>query len=223
MVDNTISTPKETVRVITIVKAQKQLTRIQTENQARITAAALTVFARYGYRGSTVDQIADESGMSKANLLYYFKRKQDIYLHVLESTLEEWLQPLQTLEVDGNPEEELWRYIEVKLMLSQRSPEASRLFANEILQGAPMINQFLTKDLKSLVDEKCRVIQCWIDRGQLADIVPLHLLFLIWAATQHYADFRSQINLLTESQDQRLFEDAEKTLKAVLAGLLRDD
>lgn len=202
--------------------SQKQLTRIQAENQSKIRRAALHVFSRYGYRGSTVDQIADASGMSKANLLYYFRRKQDIYLNVLENTLEEWLHPLQTLDVDGDPAEELWRYIEVKLMLSEKSPEASRLFANEILQGAPMIGRFLTNDLKTLVDEKCKVLQSWIDRGQLVDIAPLHLLFLIWATTQHYADFRPQIDLVTDTDDQQLFDDATKTLKAVLAGLLRD-
>lgn len=199
---------------------EKKRTRIQTENQDKILTAALTVFSRFGYRGSTVDQIADEAGMSKANLLYYFRRKQDIYLCVLENTLGEWLNPLQTLNVDGDPAEELWRYIQTKLKLSQQSPEASRLFANEILQGAPMIAPFLVNDLRPLVEEKCAILRTWIERGQLTDVEPIHLLFLIWAATQHYADFRTQIDTLCDSSEATLFDGAEKTLKAVLAGLI---
>lgn len=203
-----------------MVPPEKKRTRIQTENQDRILTAALTVFSRYGYRGSTVDQIAEEAGMSKANLLYYFRRKQDIYLRVLENTLGEWLNPLKMLNVDGDPAGELWGYIETKLKLSQQSPEASRLFANEILQGAPMIAPFLANDLKPLVEEKCAVLQTWIDRGQLASVEPIHLLFLIWAATQHYADFRTQIETLCDTREEILFNGAEKTLKAVLEGLI---
>jgi len=195
---------------------ERKQTRIQQQNRDRILAGALMIFSRYGYRGSTVDQIAGEAGMSKANLLYYFRRKQDIYLAVLSETLQQWLQPLETLNPDGEPIEELWQYARTKLELSRQSPEASRLFANEILQGAPMINPFLTTELKTLVNRQCQVIQQWIDRGQLADIDPLHLLFMIWASTQHYADFAPQIDAISDSSDAELYTNAEKTLKTIL-------
>lgn len=158
--------------------------------------------------------------MSKANVLYYYKTKSDIYFAVLEDTLTGWLTPLAELDPNGEPAEEIWAYVVAKLETSQSQPEASKLFANEIMQGAPMIREYLRTDLKQLVDEKCKVIQQWIDDGKLVDISPLHLLFMIWATTQHYADFNVQTNLLTENPGQ-LFAEAEQTLKAVfLNGLM---
>lgn len=168
-------------------------TRIQTQNEELILDAALEVFSAYGFRGSTVDQIAVKCGLSKPNLLYYFRRKSDIYTAVLERTLASWLEPLRTLDPGGDPLLELSRYIGAKLAMSREHPEASRLFANEILHGAPAIGKFLKGPLRELVDEKAAVIQGWIKAGRLAPIDPHHLIFAIWATTQHYADFDVQI------------------------------
>ena len=124
--------------------------------------------------------------------------------------------PLPALDPHGDPIEELWKYARQKLLLSREAPHASRLFANEILQGAPSIGPFLNNDLKALVEQKCRIIQGWIDGGKLAPITPLHLLFLIWSSTQHYADFEPQIKALNNKDEDALFNDAESTLKLIL-------
>jgi len=201
---------------------KKEQSRIQSRNRERIIEAALEVFSRYGYRGSTVAQIADAADMSKANLLYYFSKKEEIYRSLLESTLTDWLHPLTLLDPDGDPAEQIWAYAESKLAMAEQNPKASRLFANEILQGAPMIREFLQSELRILVDEKTTVIQHWIDQGKLTDIKPLHLIFIIWATTQHYADFGAQTELLTD-EPENLFSDAAHTLKKVLLkGIVRD-
>lgn len=174
------------------VAAQK--TRIQSENEALILDAALEVFSAFGYRGSTVDQIAARSGLSKPNLLYYFRSKDDIYKAVLERTLALWLTPLQALDPAKDPIEELTRYITAKLEMSFANPRASRLFANEILHGAPQIEAFLKGPLKALVDRKAEVINGWVRDGKLAPVDPHHLIFAVWAVTQHYADFAVQVD-----------------------------
>jgi TetR/AcrR family transcriptional regulator len=173
------------------VAAQK--TRIQSENEALILDAALEVFSAFGYRGATVDQIAARSGLSKPNLLYYFRSKDEIYKAVLERTLALWLTPLQALDPSKDPVEELTRYITAKLDMSFANPQASRLFANEILHGAPKIEGFLKGPLKLLVDGKAEVINGWVKEGKLAPIDPYHFIFAIWAVTQHYADFAVQV------------------------------
>ncbi len=137
-------------------------TRIQALARVVILDAALDIFSRHGFRGSTVDEIAARAGMSKANLLYYYRRKQDLYEAVLERTLTEWLQPLEALDVEGDPVEELRRYIGAKLVLSFERPEASRLFINEILAGAPVILPTLQTELRALVQEKASVIRQWV-------------------------------------------------------------
>lgn len=177
-------------------------TRIQNQNEALILDAALEVFSTYGFRGSTVDQIAERCGLSKPNLLYYFRSKEEIYRAVLERTLDLWLAPLQALDPAEDPVEELTRYITAKLEMTFANPQASRLFANEILHGAPHIESFLTGPLRDLVDRKADVIEGWIKAGKLAPIDPRHLVFAIWAITQHYADFAVQVEaVLGEKPD----------------------
>lgn len=170
-----------------------QKTRIQNLNEALILDAALEVFSVYGYRGTTVDQIAAKCGLSKPNLLYYFKRKEDIYSAVLERTLTHWLAPLQALDPHKDPIEELTRYILAKLELTFQQPEASKLFANEILHGAPHVGPFLKGPLRELVAAKANVIRGWVAAGKIRPVAAEHLIFAIWAVTQHYADFGVQV------------------------------
>jgi TetR/AcrR family transcriptional regulator len=168
-------------------------TRIQSQNEELILDAALEVFSAYGFRGATVDQIARKCGLSKPNLLYYFRRKEDIYVALLEHTLTDWLEPLRALDATGDPIAEITRYIRAKIHMSRDNPAASRLFANEILHGAPAIGAFLKGPLKELVDEKAAVISGWIAQGRINTVDPHHLIFAIWAVTQHYADFDIQV------------------------------
>ncbi|WP_423724861.1 TetR family transcriptional regulator C-terminal domain-containing protein [Aurantimonas marianensis] len=200
----------------------RQPTRIQAINREIILEAALEVFSVHGFRGSTVDQIAVRAGMSKPNLLYYFRRKQDIYRAVLERTLRDWLAPLAAIDPAGDPVEELRRYITEKLRMAAEQPAASRLFANEILAGAPVMGGFLETTLKDLVDEKAAIIREWVGRGRLAPVDPHHLIFMIWATTQHYADFDVQIRAVMGDQiDQPGFrgQAAQAVLTLVLNGL----
>ena len=171
----------------------RRKTRIQSQNEALILDAALDVFSAYGFRGGTIDQIGAKCGLSKPNLLYYFRRKEDIYTAVLERTLSLWLAPLQALDPDKDPIAELTRYISAKLDLTFARPEASRLFANEILHGAPHVGPFLKGPLRQLVVEKSNVIRGWVREGKIRDVEPEHLIFAIWSVTQHYADFGVQV------------------------------
>jgi TetR/AcrR family transcriptional regulator len=176
-------------------------TRIQQKNRAAILEAALEVFSQHGFRGATVDQIAGAAGLSKPNLLYYFPSKEAIFTALLSGLLDTWLAPLRAMDPNGDPMEEILSYMQRKLQMSRDYPRESRLFANEIVQGAPRILDTLSTDLKDLVDEKTRVLQQWMDQGKIARLHPHHLLFSIWSLTQHYADFDAQVQVLMEGED----------------------
>lgn len=199
-------------------RASKKRTRIQAENEEKILDAALDAFSTYGFRGATVDQIAERAGMSKPNLLYYFRRKQDLYTAVLQRTLDMWLTPLGEMNADGDPAEEIGRYIRQKLEQSREHPQESRLFIGEIMQGAPLLDQVLKTELKDIVEEKAGVIRGWVKAGKLAPVEPVHLIFMIWATTQHYADFDAQVSALLGSgiADDQVFRDAAETVSGVL-------
>lgn len=204
-------------------ETSSKTTRIQARNRQLIVDAALGVFSVYGYRGSTLDQIAEAASMSKPNLLYYFRRKEDVYFAVLEHTLDDWLEPLRAIDPAGNPIEELRHYIERKLDMSRKAPEASRLFANEMLHGAPILGETLAGPLKTLVDEKAEVIASWIAEGRLATVDPHHLIFSIWATTQHYADFDVQVRAILgeRTTGERHFDEARQFLDTLFLDGLR--
>jgi TetR/AcrR family transcriptional regulator len=174
----------------------RRFTRIQQRNRKRILDAALDVFSQHGYRGATLDQIAECAGISKPNILYYFNGKEDIHLTLLNQLMETWLEPLVSLRAEGDPVTEILNYVQRKLDMAHDLPRESRLFAGEILQGAPRMTPHLETRLQPLFDEKCAVIQAWMDAGHLTPVDPRHLIFSIWATTQHYADFATQVEVL---------------------------
>lgn len=193
-------------------------TRIQKKNHAAILQAGLEVFSQFGFRGSTIDQVAETAGLSKPNLLYYFPSKKAIYTALLSQLLENWLEPLKALDRDGDPVEEILAYAKRKLAMSQHFPQESRLFANEIIQGAPRISDVLHGELKALVDDTAQVISAWVAAGRIKPVDPHHLIFSIWALTQHYADFAVQVRAIMDDQDP--FESAGEYLETLLRRLL---
>jgi TetR/AcrR family transcriptional regulator len=168
-------------------------TRIQLRNSETILEAALDVFSAHGFRGATLDQIADVAGLSKPNLLYYFPSKEAIHQSLLSRLLDTWLDPLREMDPKGDPVAEVMGYVRRKLELSRNYPRESRLFANEVLQGAPRMRAAIEGELTELVTEKAKVLQQWMDEGRIARLDPVHLVFSIWALTQHYADFDVQV------------------------------
>jgi TetR/AcrR family transcriptional regulator len=200
-------------------KTQRR-TRIQEEKEERILEAALDVFSVSGFRGSTIDQIAEAAGMSKPNLLYYFRTKDAIHRQLIDRVLSTWLEPLRAFDAQGNPEAEIRSYIRRKLEMARDFPRESRLFANEILQGAPHIEDELKGPLKELVDEKAEVIRTWARTGKIARCDPYHLIFSIWSTTQHYADFDVQVRAVLGQAyaGEGRFEDAARYLEQLFIG-----
>ncbi len=205
-----------------VTTPDEPLSRIQEMNRGRLLDAALAEFSRHGYSGTTLERIAGAAGMSKSNLLYYFTSKSAIYEKSLEHILDVWLAPLRLLDPDGDPATELSGYILHKMRTSRQSPDASRLFANEVMSGAPRIRRVLEVDLKQLVEAKISVIQTWIASGKIKPVEPLHLILSIWAITQHYADFQTQILAMTgkDLNDEDFRREAENSaLSMVLSSL----
>ncbi|MCH8465800.1 MAG: TetR family transcriptional regulator C-terminal domain-containing protein [Roseinatronobacter sp.] len=199
--------------------AKAPRSRIQKRNRQIILDAALEVFSTHGFRGATLDQIATQAGLSKPNVLYYFDSKDAIHRDLLTRLLDTWLDPLRMMNPAGDPQAEIMAYMRRKLELSRDFPRESRLFANEILQGAPRIESFIRDDLRPLVDDKAQLLNEWAKAGRIAPIDPYHLSISIWALTQHYADFAAQIAMIRGDGHDAL-EGAETFLGALYTRLL---
>lgn len=163
------------------------------QNEARILKAAEEVFATTGFSGARTAAIARRAGVPKANLHYYFGTKEVLYQRVLENILQVWLHMGDSIRADAEPAQALAAYVAAKIDYSRRRPHASKVFANELLHGAPQIKGYLRSELKRWVDAKSKVIDAWIAKGKLAPVPAKHLFFLLWAMTQTYADFDLQV------------------------------
>lgn len=187
--------------------------RIREAHEAKILSAAEEVFALFGYNGTTIESIAEHSGMSKQNMLYYFSSKEVLYLRVLADILDLWLgsMSLQDYE-DEDPATMLESYIRGKIEMSRLYPNGSRVFANEIISGAPYLKDRLQSKLLPILEADVGLVRSWIADGKMDSIDPYHLFFVIWSSTQTYADFSTQIQIslkkdLLDSEDFQVASD----------------
>lgn len=178
-------------------KKPRRRSQAATAKRAAILQAALALFSQFGIHGTSLDRVAEGAEVSKTNLLYYYPSKEVLYVAVLKEILDVWLAPLRALSADQDPLTAIRHYIRLKLEVSRDHPQASRLFCLEMLQGAPLLRGELAGDLKALVESKAAIVEQWISAGQLAAVQPQHLFFMLWATTQHYADFASQVEAVT--------------------------
>lgn len=201
-------------------RTHKKAGRIRQQNEANIIKAAEIEFAQNGFKGTSLNAVAERAKLPKSNILYYFKSKSGLYGAVLVDILEMWNQTLNEATVDSDPAKTLYHYIESKVHYSSTHPLASRIFAMEIIQGAPYLTPFLETDIKSWIDDRSAVIQAWIDAGKMKPIDPAHLIFLIWSSTQHYADFATQVKwaLGKESYDNEDLTRATETIATLVLG-----
>lgn len=194
--------------------------RVGTQNKQIILAAAEQEFAKNGYKGTRIQQVADRAKLPKTNVLYYFKSKEGLYLAVLEQILGLWNSAFDHATADDDPAEVLAHYIAEKMEFSLTKPEASKVFALEIINGAPNLTGFFKQQHINWMEGRIEVIQSWIDSDKLATSNAYYFLFNIWACCQHYADFAAQINNLKGSaMDRADFTDATHSLiKLILNG-----
>ena len=163
------------------------------DNLDKIFEAAELEFAQFGFKGTSMVSIARRAGIPRPNVHYYYKNKQALYNALLMRLLDLWNSAIQQMSAEDNPARALGGYIHAKVMLSKTYPLASKIFANEIIQGAPNLKTYLSGEFRDWLNGKARVIQQWIDEGKMDAVDPLHLIFLIWSSTQHYADFSTQV------------------------------
>ena len=167
--------------------------RIRLNNEAQILLSAEQEFAEYGFEGASINGIARRAGIPRTNVHYYFNSKLDLYIAVLTGVIDLWNEAFSKITPEDDPATALGAYIHSKVMYSKSHPEASKIFASEIVHGAPNLTNYLKKEFRPWFKKKASVIQAWIDMGKMDPVDPYYLIFLIWSATQHYADFDVQV------------------------------
>lgn len=196
---------------------------IRLENERLILQAAEKIFAHQGFGGASMQQIADEAGLPKANLHYYFPTKLTLYRQVVQNIFQIWLDAASSFDGAKSPEEGIGAYIDAKMEISRRHPNGSKVWASEVMHGAPVVQDYLEDALQDWTDGRMEIIQRWIDEGALRAINPRHLLYMLWATTQHYADFGHQVETLNGGPltDAQWAEAKESVKNIILSGICR--
>lgn len=210
------------MQVKTEPKPVKGKADIRRENESAILGAAESVFAEFGFRGATTSLIAERAGIPKANLHYYFPTKEALYRNVIDNIFNIWLDAANSFDDCDDPAEALTRYISTKMDISRDHPMGSKVWANEILHKAPVIHDYLETTLRQWTDSRVKIIQRWIEEGKIDPVNPEYLLYMIWATTQHYADFNHQIDTLNNGSPltEAQFEEAKaQVVNTILRGI----
>ncbi|MES2295746.1 MAG: TetR/AcrR family transcriptional regulator [Pseudomonadota bacterium] len=206
-----------TEKKLNVVPNSAAQRRVQNRDklEADIVREAVRIFAECGYEGTSIATIADSAGLSKQNLMYYFPTKQALYVRVLDDVLDEWLDRMDNLaDASEDPKDVLRTYIQAKLRFSREQPWASRVYATEVISGAQLYGAQIQERVVPLLRKDIEVFEQWISEGKIAPINATHLLFAIWAMTQSYADFSTQMALVLNRKQltRKDFDDAEKMI-----------
>ena len=193
-------------------------TDIRREREALILSAAEKVFAEAGFGGATMQLIADMAGLPKANLHYYFATKEELYRRLVRDIFEIWLHAADSMDDAAGPAEGIGAYIDAKMEISRRHPHGSKVWASEVMHGAPVIQDYLETTLRDWTEGRVALIRRWIDEGKMAPVDPHHLLYMLWASTQHYADFGHQIETLNGGKPltDRQWKAAKDSVKGII-------
>ena len=179
------------------VPAKERRSDVRERLENDILEAAKRLFAVRGYGGVSLDHIAREVGTAKQNLLYYFGSKEGLYRRVLHGVLDVWLSYMEAITHHADdPEMALRRYIAGKLRFSRERPFDSRVYANEVISGAPLFAQEIRDRVVPALQADIAVFNSWAERGLCRPVDATHLMVVLWASTQAYADFASQICLV---------------------------
>lgn len=203
-----------------MTEAQRPIrrTEIRQQNETLILQAAEKVFAEAGFGGATMQLIADMAGLPKANLHYYFATKEELYRRVVQEIFEIWLKAAESMDDAPGPAEGIGAYIDAKMEISRSHPDGSKVWAYEVMHGAPVIQDYLETTLRDWTAGRVRLIERWMDEGKMARVQPEHLLYMLWATTQHYADFNHQIATLNGGTplSEAQWQEAKDSVKSMI-------
>ena len=119
-------------------RGKKLNEQMRADASAKITRAALEVFAEYGYHGATMEQIMRTSGLSKGLVYHYFPSKEKIFFHLVDTALDISSNTWQdALDSPGTAWEKIEKLSEniVKIAFTDESSRYSLIMVQATTQG----------------------------------------------------------------------------------------
>ncbi|NNF03630.1 MAG: TetR family transcriptional regulator [Rhodothermales bacterium] len=158
------------------------------ETETAIFHAAMTVFARKGKDGARMQEIADEAGINKALLHYYYRSKDGLYEAVFTQVIAHFMSTVERQLDDDQPFADVLRNIIDAYVDEHRAhPEVARMWMHENLNGAPVARAFLQAQMdrgrETTLARIVRRIRKAVADGEINDVDPVHTFISILGAS----------------------------------------
>jgi AcrR family transcriptional regulator len=155
------------------------------DTEARIFEAALKVFARKGKDGARLQEIADEAGIHRPLLHYYFRTKQQLYEAVAERLFTQFLASMRTPAECGCFEDTLRAFIDHYIDSVQAHPHAAMWMVAENMAGNPILGEMLTRAFETEGSPQrtmLEAIESAVASGEIRQVDPRQLMLTIVSA-----------------------------------------
>ena len=203
------------------IVARKQ--RVRNRNERKIISAAEKLFSEKGYNTATIQEIANSIDIPKANIHYYFPTKRDLYLAVIMNLRDLWKNDVDIIMNENDARGALSAYVRSLLDLSFDNPHAHKIWNWEMMRGAKNLTPEIKRSMRKRHEKETKLIQSWIDAGQIIPIEPQNLLYFLWGITTHFSYQRDQVKILngnkhlSKKQREKVYQDA---VNMVLRGII---
>jgi TetR/AcrR family transcriptional regulator len=172
----------------------------------RMLDVAERLFARHGYEGTHLEEIATQVGVRKTALYYYFESKEALYLAVLENMLEPMAETVLAIFHSDEPiRERAGRLVDFANELLAGRPSYAQIVIRVFIDRVPLASGRVGPILQNLVAAATKFFEQGIDEGVFRKLSPIHVFqSALGMAILHYASAATAAGLL--DRDENLFD-----------------
>jgi TetR/AcrR family fatty acid metabolism transcriptional regulator len=156
-----------------------ETTAVQRERRRQILEAAVRVFARKGYHGCRVSDIAGEAGVAYGLVYHYYGSKEALLEAIFKETWGAMLATVSSVEeLDATASEQVRKVTEIVLRTWKRDPDLVRVLVREVTRGAHV--QLETKEIELAMAALQRIVEHGQRDGEFAGAIDGRLAAAIW-------------------------------------------
>ena len=137
------------------------------EVREQLVQSARSVFARFGYKKTALDDIARESRKGKSTIYYYFKSKDDIFKAVIDAEADIRADAIaeQISRID-DPKQKLKTYIYIRMQTMKMVGNYYEAIKNDLLDNLYFVNSFRTDHFEDEIKQVKNMLLEGIEKGE---------------------------------------------------------
>ena len=177
----------------------------------KILTAARAVFAKNGYSGAHVDEIAERAGVNKATLYYQIGDKDTLYANVIHQVMGNAAQGIaNAVEKVDHPEEKLKVYINCIAANVDKNPEFPSIMMREVAAGGAHLPRVVVEDIASVIIVLAGILEEGRKKGLFVEVSPFLIHMMIVGTILFYKkalpikDRQSWLPISIKAHDKKL-------------------